>query len=371
MWNSCLWSFQNLEVVLLHTRRKERTFRDKHRRTVPLSNTVAAHLNSSLCILGQIVPTWSCWLIILSCFYQRTSGVGCYTREMEMGAERTVRQEGQLSHSFTWMRRTKQVRLCNQVQPTVQWWPDKSIVVRQVQGQQCKVGVSKARSWSVRYKASSISQAGAKGKGQSWNAHQRRWTEVLMSLLIALPYNLAVLLGWSRVMHLRHIGDNLEHMEPNPWLGKGGCCRACWCIQGLDSFLAFAMAVTVGIGQTGTSQPLSFLLMHQEMLIPLANGKWRSWFVGVFLFGGFWFFFFQSGNPAAKLVSVWLVGSIEGLSVSVGHFLLAQRQPSSWLDQWKSYSYTLPWLCLTEILSSCRVLRHGQVVSFRCFVWCL
>lgn len=35
-------------------------------------------------------------------------------------------------------------------------------------------------------------------------------------------------------------------------------------------------------------------------------------------------FFFQSANPAAKLVSVWLVGSIEGLAVSVGHLSLAQ-----------------------------------------------
>lgn len=185
-----------------------------------------------------------CPHFILSCFYQRIPGVGCFTKETETGAERTARQEEQWLHSLTW-RRTKQVCLCNQVQPAVQI--DRKVYsnkagVRSTRkpGQQGKVGVIKAKSWSARYKASSISQARTKGKGQSWNAadEQRRWTEIFMRVLTAVPHNLAVFLGWSGIVYLWHIGDDLEHVESNPGLGKG----ACWCIHGLDSFLAFPVA---------------------------------------------------------------------------------------------------------------------------------
>lgn len=217
---------------------------------------------------------------ISSCFYQRIPGVGFFTKEIETGAERTARQ-GQWLHSLTWRRRTKQVCLRNQVQPAVQVIDRKvysskaDVRPTRMSGQQDKIGVSKTRSWSARYKASSISQAGAKDKGQSWNAaaKQRRWTEIFMRVLIAVLHNLAVFLGWSRIAYLWRIGDDLEHVESNPGLGKG----ACWCIQGLDSFLTFPMA----------AGSCSFLwVMESDTVCCSFFSVWKSWSQSCFCSAG-------------------------------------------------------------------------------------
>lgn len=112
------------------------------------------------------------------------------------------------------------------------------------------------------------------------------------------------------------------------------------CIRGLGSFLAFHMAVSVNIGQTGTVQSLSFLLVHQELLFPLGNRRW----LGDFFFLFFLFSFFQSGNHAVRLASVWLVGSIERLAVPTGQLSRAQTQLFYWVHHAKSFSYLLPWL---------------------------
>lgn len=60
------------------------------------------------------------------------------------------------------------------------------------------------------------------------------------------------------------------------------------------------------------------------MGLPLSSGEPEAALSsGQILFGCY---YCQSGSPAAKLVCVWLAGSIEGLPVPVGQLSLVQRQ---------------------------------------------
>lgn len=79
---------------------------------------------------------------------------------------------------------------------------------------------------------------------------------------------------------MHHIRSDLEHMKPNPGLGKGKSIDA---FQGPDSFLVFPIAVTAETGQTGMGQPLFSLLVHQELLLWVMESD-SVWYLG------WWFF---------------------------------------------------------------------------------
>lgn len=126
VWNSSLLSRQNLEMVLL-LKEWAKTFTGKHRMIVLGSNTVATLLYCSLWILGQVVPTYICWLMIFKLFLSENVKSGFFHKgnwHRNWWDSNTASPECKQNWS-----------LCNQVLLTVQWKLDKSGIVREIQGQ--------------------------------------------------------------------------------------------------------------------------------------------------------------------------------------------------------------------------------------------